>query len=93
MAKTRSARDAERLRDVGDRIRDAVETRGLSLSRLAIMAGIPLSTLNTYVSDEPAEIGAVNLARVAIALGVSIDELVLDVNEAVAISDKHAGAA
>lgn len=93
MAKTRSARDAERLRDVGERIRDAAYARGLSLSRLAIMAGIPLSTLNTYVSEEPAEIGAVNLARVAIALGVSIDELVLDFNEAVAISDKHAGAA
>lgn len=93
MAKTRSARDAERLRDVGERIRDAAGARDMSLSRLAIMAGIPLSTLNTYVSDEPAEIGAVNLARVAIALGVSIDELVLDVNEAVAISDKHAGAA
>ena len=93
MAKTRSARDAERLRDVGERIRDAAGARDVSLSRLAIMAGIPLSTLNTYVSEEPAEIGAVNLARVAIALCVSIDELVLDVNEAVAISDRHAGAA
>lgn len=93
MAKTRSARDAERLRDVGDRIRDAAETRGLPLSRLAILAGIPLSTLNTYVSDAPAEIGAANLARVALALGVSIDELVLDVNENVAISSAHAGAA
>jgi len=80
---TRAQRKA-RLKYIGARIREHAARRGYSHARLAVAAGIPLSTLATYLAEEPAEIGAVNLVALSLALGCTVDELVLDVNEQVA---------
>lgn len=83
MGRTQDKRK-ERLRYIGARIRHHASRRGYSHARLAVASGIPLSTLATYLADDPAEIGAVNLAGLALALGCTVDELVLDANEQVA---------
>lgn len=59
---------------VGENIREIMKKKGFSQKELAVLCGIPESTLSRFVNDE-CEPKASALKAIATVLGVTIDEL------------------
>ncbi len=71
-----SAPDPE-LVAIAKRINAMLKERGWTPEKLAGESGVPFSTLSTYLSANPPEIKVRRAIRMAHALGVTVEEMVL----------------
>jgi transcriptional regulator with XRE-family HTH domain len=64
------------MKHIADRIKDAMETSGISVSKLAELTGIPRMTLSRRLAN-PTTFTLGELVRIAEVLGITTESLVI----------------
>jgi transcriptional regulator with XRE-family HTH domain len=63
------------------RIREAIEARGLSMTKLSQRSEVSFTTIKSLIRDPYRSVNTETLDRLAKALGISVFELMEDVSE------------